>query len=85
MTIILFLIDTSGSMNQRVHYGARPTLLDVTKETVEKFIKVCLILMILAFISLLYFLILQVYKKYTRCRFYDNKKNLNFLSFFNSC
>lgn len=40
MTIILFLIDTSGSMNQRTHYGARPTLLDVTKETVEKFIKV---------------------------------------------
>lgn len=39
MTIILFLIDTSGSMNQRTHFGARPTLLDVTKETVEKFIK----------------------------------------------
>lgn len=40
MTIILFLIDTSGSMNQRTHFGARPTLLDVAKDTVEKFLKV---------------------------------------------
>uniref|UniRef100_A0A6G1SD24 Integrator complex subunit 6-A n=1 Tax=Aceria tosichella TaxID=561515 RepID=A0A6G1SD24_9ACAR len=39
MTIILFLIDTSSSMNQRTYLGARPTLLDVAKDTVEKFLK----------------------------------------------
>nr|XP_027201646.1 integrator complex subunit 6-B-like [Dermatophagoides pteronyssinus] len=39
MTIIVFLIDTSGSMNQRAHSGAKQTLLDITKETVERFIK----------------------------------------------
>ncbi|KAG8181042.1 hypothetical protein JTE90_024788 [Oedothorax gibbosus] len=40
MTIILFLIDTSASMNQRTYLGARPTLLDVAKDAVEKFIKI---------------------------------------------
>lgn len=39
MTIILFLIDTSSSMNQRTYLGARPTLLDVAKDAVEKFLK----------------------------------------------
>lgn len=39
MTIILFLIDTSASMNQRTYLGARPTLLDVAKDAVEKFLK----------------------------------------------
>jgi integrator complex subunit 6 len=39
MTIILFLIDTSSSMNQRTYLGAKPTLLDVAKDTVEKFLK----------------------------------------------
>lgn len=42
MTIILFLIDTSSSMNQRTYLGARPTLLDVAKDAVERFIKVCI-------------------------------------------
>lgn len=50
MTIIVFLIDTSGSMNQRAHSGAKQTLLDITKETVERFIKVLfLIYLILDF------------------------------------
>lgn len=40
MTIILFLVDTSASMNQRTYLGARPTLLDVAKDAVEKFIKI---------------------------------------------
>lgn len=40
MTIILFLVDTSASMNQRTYLGARPTLLDVAKDAVEKFLKV---------------------------------------------
>ncbi|XP_042896207.1 integrator complex subunit 6 [Parasteatoda tepidariorum] len=40
MTIILFLIDTSASMNQRTYLGARPTLLDVAKDAVERFIKI---------------------------------------------
>ncbi|KAK7863354.1 hypothetical protein R5R35_004328 [Gryllus longicercus] len=40
MTIIVFLIDTSASMNQRVYLGRRPTLLDVAKEAVETFVKV---------------------------------------------
>ncbi|CAG2120441.1 unnamed protein product, partial [Medioppia subpectinata] len=39
MTIIVFLIDTSGSMNARTHFGARPSLLDVAKDAVEKFLK----------------------------------------------
>lgn len=39
MTIILFLVDTSSSMNQRTYLGARPTLLDVAKDAVEKFLK----------------------------------------------
>lgn len=43
MTIILFLIDTSASMNQRTYLGARPTLLDVAKDAVERFIKVCIV------------------------------------------
>ncbi|XP_023246357.1 integrator complex subunit 6 [Copidosoma floridanum] len=40
MTIIVFLIDTSASMNQRVYMGGRPTLLDVAKSAVEYFVKV---------------------------------------------
>lgn len=38
MTIILFLIDTSASMNQRTYLGT--TLLDVTKGAVENFMKI---------------------------------------------
>lgn len=40
MTIILFLVDTSASMSQRTYLGARPTLLDVAKDAIEKFLKV---------------------------------------------
>jgi len=40
MTIIVFLIDTSASMNQRACLGGRPTLLDVAKGAVETFVKV---------------------------------------------
>ncbi|XP_001605799.2 integrator complex subunit 6-B isoform X2 [Nasonia vitripennis] len=40
MTIIVFLIDTSASMNQRAYLGGRPTLLDVAKSAVETFVKV---------------------------------------------
>ncbi|XP_011298020.1 integrator complex subunit 6 [Fopius arisanus] len=40
MTIIVFLIDTSASMNQRADLGGRPTLLDVAKKAVETFVKV---------------------------------------------
>ncbi|XP_075229465.1 integrator complex subunit 6 [Lycorma delicatula] len=40
MTIIVFLIDTSASMNQRAYLGGRPTLLDVAKGAVEHFVKV---------------------------------------------
>ncbi|XP_063239498.1 integrator complex subunit 6 [Bacillus rossius redtenbacheri] len=40
MTIIVFLIDTSASMNQRAYLGGRPTLLDVAKGAVESFVKV---------------------------------------------
>lgn len=40
MTIIVFLIDTSASMNQRAFMGGRPTLLDVAKGAVEMFVKV---------------------------------------------
>ncbi|KOX78227.1 Integrator complex subunit 6-A [Melipona quadrifasciata] len=39
MTIIVFLIDTSASMNQRAYLGGRPTLLDVAKSAVETFVK----------------------------------------------
>jgi hypothetical protein len=38
MTIILFLVDTSASMNQRTHLGT--TVIDVAKGAVEQFIKV---------------------------------------------
>ena len=44
MTIILFLVDTSASMSQRTYLGARPTLLDVAKDAIEKFLKVSLCL-----------------------------------------
>ena len=42
MTIIVFLVDTSASMNQRVYLGgpSRPRLLDVAKTAVEHFVKV---------------------------------------------
>ncbi|XP_076029735.1 integrator complex subunit 6 isoform X2 [Oratosquilla oratoria] len=39
MTIIVFLIDTSASMNQRLFIGARPTMLDLAKGAVESFVK----------------------------------------------
>ncbi|XP_065334744.1 integrator complex subunit 6 [Cloeon dipterum] len=39
MTIIVFLIDTSASMNQRAFNGGRPTLIDVAKSAVETFVK----------------------------------------------
>lgn len=39
MTLVVFLIDTSASMNQRT-FPYRCSLLDVAKESVEKFIKV---------------------------------------------
>lgn len=38
MTIILFLVDTSASMNQRTHLGT--TVIDVAKGAVESFLKV---------------------------------------------
>ena len=38
MTIILFLVDTSASMNQRTYLGT--TLIDVAKGAVESFMKV---------------------------------------------
>lgn len=38
MTIILFLVDTSASMNQRTYLGT--TLIDVAKAAVETFMKV---------------------------------------------
>ena len=38
MTIIVFLIDTSASMNQRTYLGI--SLLDVAKGAVETFMKV---------------------------------------------
>lgn len=40
MTIIVFLLDTSASMNQRTFIGARPTMLDIAKGAVETFVKV---------------------------------------------
>jgi len=39
MTIIVFLVDTSASMNQRAYVNGRKTLLDVSKEAVEVFVK----------------------------------------------
>ncbi|KAK8381703.1 hypothetical protein O3P69_015031 [Scylla paramamosain] len=39
MTIIVFLLDTSASMNQRTFIGARPTMLDIAKGAVETFVK----------------------------------------------
>ena len=38
MTIILFLVDTSASMNQRTYLGT--SLIDVAKASVETFMKV---------------------------------------------
>ena len=38
MTIILFLVDTSASMNQRTYLGT--ALIDVAKAAVETFMKV---------------------------------------------
>merc|ERR550534_838839 len=40
MTIIVFLVDTSASMNQRAYLGGRPSLLDVAKGAVETFVKI---------------------------------------------
>lgn len=40
MTIIVFLIDTSASMNQRAYSSGRLTLLDAAKNAVEAFVKV---------------------------------------------
>ncbi|XP_037075293.1 integrator complex subunit 6-like [Pollicipes pollicipes] len=40
MTIIVFLIDTSASMNQQAFSGGHPTLLDVAKGAVETFVKI---------------------------------------------
>ncbi|XP_059483947.1 integrator complex subunit 6-B [Neocloeon triangulifer] len=39
MTIIVFLVDTSASMNQRAYLGGRPTMIDVAKGAVESFVK----------------------------------------------
>jgi integrator complex subunit 6 len=39
MTIIVFLVDTSASMNQRAFVNGRKTLLDISKEAVEVFVK----------------------------------------------
>jgi Mg-chelatase subunit ChlD len=38
MTIILFLVDTSSSMNQRTYLGT--SLIDIAKASVETFMKV---------------------------------------------
>lgn len=38
MTIILFLVDTSASMNQRTYLGT--SLIDIAKASVETFMKV---------------------------------------------
>lgn len=43
MTKIVFLIDTSASMNQRAYLGGRPKLLDIAKGAVETFVKVCIL------------------------------------------
>ncbi|XP_025831551.1 integrator complex subunit 6-A isoform X2 [Agrilus planipennis] len=40
MTIIVFLIDTSASMNQKTYVGGRTSLLDVAKSAVETFVKI---------------------------------------------
>ena len=47
MTIIVFLIDTSASMNQRTYLGV--SLLDVAKGAVETFIKVMLYLILICY------------------------------------
>ncbi len=39
MGIILFLVDTSASMNQKTYLGA--SYLDVAKVAIETFLKVC--------------------------------------------
>ena len=39
MTIIVFRVDTSASMNQRAFVSGRKTLLDISKESVEHFVK----------------------------------------------
>lgn len=39
MTIIVFLVDTSASMQQRAFVSGRSTLLDVAKGAVEFFVK----------------------------------------------
>jgi len=39
MTIIVFLVDTSASMNQRAFVNGKKTLLDISKEAVEVFVK----------------------------------------------
>ena len=44
MAVILFLIDTSGSMNQRTYLG--PTYLDYGKIAVESFLKVSVLTLI---------------------------------------
>jgi integrator complex subunit 6 len=40
MRVIVFIVDTSASMNQRAYLGGRPSLLDVAKGAVETFVKV---------------------------------------------
>lgn len=42
MTIIVFLVDTSASMTQRTYMGARLSVLDIAKDAVERFLKVCI-------------------------------------------
>lgn len=39
MTIIVFLVDTSASMQQKAFVSGRSTLLDVAKGAVEFFVK----------------------------------------------
>lgn len=39
MTIIVFLVDTSASMQQRAFVSGRSTLLDIAKGAVEFFVK----------------------------------------------
>lgn len=63
MTIILFLVDTSSSMNQRTYLGARPTLLDVAKDAVEKFLKVIFWVFLPCLFSTLIFMSFQKKQK----------------------
>lgn len=44
--IIVFLIDTSASMNQRVYHGGHPRFIDIAKGAVETFVKVCILLLV---------------------------------------